>query len=108
ELFEWVYAHVKADVQLSSISGGTDIVACFMGGSPIDPVYAGAIQKRALGMAVEAWDASGQPVPAGTQGELVCTRPFVSMPVSFWQDPKGKKYRAAYFEHFPGVWRHGD
>ncbi len=108
ELFEWVYAHVGSDVQLSSISGGTDIVSCFMGGSPIDPVYAGEIQKRALGMAVEAWNPDGTPAPIGTQGELVCTKPFVSMPVGFWQDPKGKKYRAAYFEHFPGVWRHGD
>jgi acetoacetyl-CoA synthetase len=107
DLFKWVYAHVKDDVQLCSISGGTDIVSCFALGSPIDPVYAGELQKRGLGMAVEAWDEHGKSV-VGEKGELVCTRPFPSMPVSFWDDKGGKKYKAAYFEHFPGVWRHGD
>ncbi len=107
DLFRWVYAHVKEDLQLASISGGTDIVSCFMLGSPIDPVYAGEIQKRGLGMAVEAWSDAGHPV-IGEKGELVCTAPFPSMPVGFYDDPEGHKYRDAYFERFPGVWRHGD
>lgn len=107
DAFRWVYGHVKADLQLASISGGTDIISCFMLGSPVDPVYAGEIQKRGLGMAVEAWDADGRPV-TGERAELVCTRPFPSMPVGFWGDPEGRRYRRAYFEHFRGVWRHGD
>src|SRR5690606_12808893 len=111
ELFRWVYAHLGAtgrwDGQLASISGGTDIVSYFMGGSPLDPVYAGEIQKRALAMAVDAWDEHGHPV-RGDKGELVCTAPFPSMPVGFWNDPDGRAYHAAYFEDFPGVWRHGD
>jgi acetoacetyl-CoA synthetase len=107
ENFHWVYDNVKSDLQLSSICGGTDIVSCFMLGSPISPVYAGEIQKRGLAMAVEAWDDAGNPV-VGEKGELVCTKPFPSMPVSFWNDPDGTKYRRAYFEHYPGVWRHGD
>jgi acetoacetyl-CoA synthetase len=107
ELFEWVYNNVKGDLQLASISGGTDIVSCFMLGSPIDPVYAGEIQKRALGMAIEAWGPDGKPV-VGDKGELVCTKPFPSMPVGFHEDWDGTRYRAAYFDHFPGVWRHGD
>ncbi|ROR32823.1 acetoacetate--CoA ligase [Inmirania thermothiophila] len=107
EQFEWVYGNVKADLQLASISGGTDIVSCFMLGSPISPVYAGEIQKRGLGMRVEAWDETGRPV-IGEKGELVCTAPFPSMPVGFWNDPDGERYRDAYFRHFPGVWRHGD
>jgi acetoacetyl-CoA synthetase len=107
EQFAWVYEHVGRDLQLASICGGTDIVSCFMLGSPIDPVWPGEIQKRGLGMAVEAWRSEGQPV-LGEKAELVCVRPFPSMPVGFWNDPDGRKYHKAYFEHFPGVWRHGD
>ncbi len=107
ELFEWVYRNVKSAVQLASICGGTDIISCFMGGSGIDPVYAGEIQKRGLGMKVEAWADADTPV-VGQKGELVCTAPFPSMPVQFWNDPDDEKYRNAYFAHYPGVWRHGD
>jgi acetoacetyl-CoA synthetase len=105
--FDYVYSRIKDDVHLASISGGTDIVSCFAGGNPIAPVYRGELQCRALGMAVEVFDADGKPV-VGEAGELVCTRPFVSMPVSFWNDPDGSKYHAAYFDRYPGVWRHGD
>jgi acetoacetyl-CoA synthetase len=107
EDFEWVYREVKADLQLASISGGTDIISCFMLGSPVSPVYSGEIQVRGLGMKVEAWDDDGRPV-VGQKGELVCTAPFPSMPVSFWNDPGDEKYLDAYFRHYPGVWRHGD
>jgi acetoacetyl-CoA synthetase len=107
EGFDYIYAHVKQDVHLASVSGGTDIVACFVGGNPIGPVWRGEIQAPALGMAVEVFDAEGRPVK-GEKGELVCTKPFPSMPVGFWNDPGDKKYRAAYFEKFPGVWCHGD
>jgi len=107
ENFEWVYREVKKKVQLASISGGTDLISCFMLGSPIDPVYPGEIQKRGLGMKVEAWDEEGRSV-IGEKGELVCTAPFPSMPISFWGDNDGKKYREAYFADYPGVWRHGD
>jgi acetoacetyl-CoA synthetase len=107
EQFKWVYANIKQDLCLSSISGGTDIVSCFAGGNPIGPVYAGQLQAPGLGMAVEAWDETGRPV-WGEKGELVCTKPFPSMPVSFWNDPDGEKYRKAYFDKFPGVWAHGD
>ncbi len=107
EGFEWVYREVKADLQLASISGGTDIISCFMLGSPIDPVYAGEIQKRGLGMKVEAWDDEGKPV-VGQKAELVCTAPFPSMPIYFWKDPGNEKYLDAYFRAYPGVWRHGD
>jgi acetoacetyl-CoA synthetase len=105
--FDYVYQRVKADVHLASISGGTDIVSCFVLGDPTAPVWAGEIQAAGLGMAVDVFDASGQPI-SGEKGELVCTRPFPSMPVAFWNDPGGRKYRAAYFEKFPGVWAHGD
>lgn len=105
--FDYVYREIKTDVCLSSISGGTDIISCFALGNPIGPVYCGELQARGLGMAVEVFDAEGQPVRA-TPGELVCTRPFPSMPVGFWNDPDGAKYRSAYFERFPGVWCHGD
>ncbi len=105
--FDYVYRAVKRDVRLSSISGGTDLLACFAGGSPITPVRRGELQVRALGMAVEVWDDDRRPI-VGRAGELVCTRPFPSMPVSFWNDPDGSRYRSAYFEHFPDVWRHGD
>lgn len=105
--FDWVYSNVKNDVHLASISGGTDIVSCFAGGNPIAPVYRGELQCRALAMAVHVFNSNGEPV-IGEQGELVCSRPFVSMPTGFWNDPDGSKYRAAYFEKYPGVWRHGD
>jgi acetoacetyl-CoA synthetase len=94
-------------VCLSSISGGTDICGCFVLGNPILPVWRGEIQCRALGLKVEVFDESGRSIE-GEKGELVCTRPFPSLPVGFWSDPGGEKYRAAYFERFPGVWTHGD
>ena len=107
EGFDYVYRAVKKDVCLSSISGGTDIVGCFVLGSPILPVWRGEIQCRALGMAVEVYDEQGKPIRRG-KGELVCVKPFPSMPVGFWNDPDGSKYRAAYFEKYPNVWTHGD
>lgn len=107
EGFEYVYKEVKADVLLSSISGGTDINGCFAAGSPTLPVYAGEIQCRGLGMKVEAYDEEGRPV-INQEGELVCSAPSPSMPIYFWDDPDGKRYRAAYFEQYPNVWRHGD
>jgi acetoacetyl-CoA synthetase len=108
EGFDYVYEHIKEDVCLSSISGGTDIVGCFVGGNPIGPVWRGEIQARGLGMAVEVFDEEGNALGPGQKGELVCTRPFPSMPVGFWNDPDGSRYRAAYFERYPGVWWHGD
>jgi acetoacetyl-CoA synthetase len=105
--FDYVYRAIKADVLLASISGGTDIVACFALGCPIRPVNRGEIQCRGLGMRVDIFDDEGRPM-RGERGELVCTAPFPSMPVGFWNDPDGRKYRAAYFERFPGVWHHGD
>ena len=107
ESFEWVYGHVKSDLQLASISGGTDIVSCFVLGNPAGPVYPGEIQMRGLGMAVEIRDQSGKPV-RGEKGELVCAKPFPCMPVSFWNDPDGSRYRKSYFDRFPGIWCHGD
>lgn len=107
EGFDYVYAEIKKDIQLASISGGTDIVSCFVLGSPISPVWRGEIQKRGLGMAVEVWNDDGKPV-VGEKGELVCTKPFPCMPIYFWNDPEGEKFRAAYFEAWPGVWCHGD
>jgi acetoacetyl-CoA synthetase len=107
EGFDFVYDHVKRDIHLASISGGTDIVSCFVGGNPTGPVWRGEIQCRALGMKVEVWDEQGRPVRQ-QKGELVCTMPFPSMPVGFWNDPDGRKYHAAYFERFSGVWTHGD
>jgi acetoacetyl-CoA synthetase len=105
--FDYVYSSVKRDVRLSSISGGTDIISCFAGGNPIGPVYRGELQKRSLGMKVEIFDEQGRAV-VGEPGELVCTAPFPSMPVAFWNDPDGSKYRAAYFDVYPNAWRHGD
>jgi acetoacetyl-CoA synthetase len=105
--FDYVYRDIKADVHLASVSGGTDIISCFALGNPIAPVWRGELQTRGLGMAVEVFDERGHPARE-QDGELVCTRPFPSMPVAFWNDPDGAKYRAAYFEHFPGAWRHGD
>jgi len=107
EGFDYVYQNVKNDLCLSSISGGTDIVSCFVLGNPAGPVWRGEIQAKGLGMAVEVFDENGRPV-TGQKGELVCTRPFPSMPIGFWNDPDGTKYRAAYFEKYPNVWRHGD
>jgi acetoacetyl-CoA synthetase len=105
--FDFVYQKIKPDVHLASISGGTDIVSCFALGNPIAPVWRGELQTRGLGMSVEVFDQGGHPVRE-REGELVCTRPFPSMPVAFWDDPQGAKYFRAYFDQFPGVWRHGD
>ena len=105
--YDYVYREIKSDVHLASVSGGTDIISCFALGDPTGPVWRGELQTRGLGMAVEVFDERGCPV-LEEDGELVCTRPFPSMPVAFWGDPDGAKYRSAYFEHFPGVWRHGD
>ena len=107
ESFDFVYDAIKDDVQLSSISGGTDIISCFATGNPILPVRRGELQCRALAMAVEIFDEDGNSV-INENGELVCTKPFPSQPVSFWNDPENSKYHAAYFERFPGVWAHGD
>jgi len=107
EGFDYVYQSVKKDVCLSSISGGTDIVSCFVLGNPAGPVWRGEIQAKGLGMAVEVFDENGKPV-TGEKGELVCTKPFPSMPIGFWNDADGAKYHAAYFEKYPNVWRHGD
>jgi acetoacetyl-CoA synthetase len=107
ESFDYVYRDIKADVHLASISGGTDLISSFVVGNPMAPVWRGEIQCPALGMKVEVYDESGRPV-RGQKGELVCTRSFPSMPIGFWDDPAGAKYRAAYFERFPNVWRHGD
>jgi acetoacetyl-CoA synthetase len=107
EGFDYIYENVKRDVCLSSISGGTDIVSCFVLGNPAGPVWRGEIQAKGLGMAIDVFDEHGNPT-RGDKGELVCTQPFPSMPIGFWNDPDGAKYRAAYFERFPNVWRHGD
>jgi acetoacetyl-CoA synthetase len=105
--FDYVYSDFKPDVHLASISGGTDIVSCFVLGDPTGPVWRGEIQAPGLGMAVDVWSEDGKPVRE-QKGELVCTKPFPSMPVMFWNDPEQRKYRSAYFERFPGVWCHGD
>ncbi|MGZ6253379.1 MAG: acetoacetate--CoA ligase [Candidatus Binataceae bacterium] len=107
EGFDYVYASVKKELCLASISGGTDLVSCFALGDPIAPVWRGELQCRGLGMRVEVWNEQGEPVRE-TKGELVCTAPFVTMPLFFWNDPDGAKYHSAYFERFPGVWCHGD
>ncbi|MBN2439210.1 MAG: acetoacetate--CoA ligase [Deltaproteobacteria bacterium] len=107
EGFEFIYREVKQDLQLSSISGGSDINGCFALGNPMGPVYSGELQCRGLAMKVEAFDENGKPV-INRQGELVCTAPSPSMPICFWDDPGNKKYQAAYFEVYPNVWRHGD
>ncbi|MGH9125670.1 MAG: acetoacetate--CoA ligase [Acidimicrobiales bacterium] len=108
EAFRWVYSAVGSDLYLASVSGGTDVCTAFVGGCPLVPVYAGEISCRYLGAAVSAFDAYGQPCPVGQTGELVVTRPMPSMPVGFWGDSDGSRYRAAYFSQYPGVWRHGD
>ena len=107
ESFDYVYSDIKKDVHLASISGGTDIVSCFVLGDPTGPVWRGEIQAPGLGMAVDVWSEDGKPIRE-EKGELVCVRPFPSMPVMFWNDPDGRKYHAAYFERFPNVWCHGD
>jgi acetoacetyl-CoA synthetase len=107
ESFDYVYSNVKKDICLSSISGGTDIVSCFMLGNPTGPVWRGEIQAAGLGMAVEVFDDDGNSV-IGEKGELVCTRPFPPMPIGFWDDEGGARYRAAYFERYPNIWHHGD
>ncbi len=105
--FDYVYEKVAPKTQLASMSGGTDILSCFVLGNPWSPVIRGEIQGAGLGMAVEVWDDAGRRV-FGSEGELVCTRAFPSMPLGFWSDPGGEKYRSAYFASFPNVWRHGD
>lgn len=107
ESFDYVYQNVKADLLLASISGGTDIVSCFVLGNPILPVYRGELQCRGLGMKVEAFNDLGQAI-LNESGELVCTQAFPSMPVFFWNDPGGDKYHQAYFADYPNIWRHGD
>lgn len=107
ESFDYVYEHIKPDVHLASISGGTDIVGCFVLGIPTEPVWRGEIQGPGLGMAVDVFDDEGKPLRRG-KGELVCVRPFPSMPICFWNDPDGQKYTGAYFSRFENVWHHGD
>ncbi|MBC7148758.1 MAG: acetoacetate--CoA ligase [Rhizobium sp.] len=107
EGFSFVYEGIKGDIHLASISGGTDIVSCFVLGNPLKPVWRGEIQGPGLGLAIDVWDDEGRPV-RGEKGELVCTKAFPSMPIMFWNDPDGAKYRAAYFERFDNVWCHGD
>ena len=108
EGFDYVYTKVKKDLQLASISGGTDLVACFAGGVPTRPVWRGELQARLLGMAVEVFGDDGKALPPGQKGELVCVKPFPTMPLGFWNDPGDAKYRAAYYEKYPNIWRHGD
>jgi acetoacetyl-CoA synthetase len=107
EGFDFVYEGIKSDVHLASISGGTDIVSCFVLGNPVKAVWEGEIQGPGLGMAVDVWNDDGQPVK-GEKGELVCTKAFPCMPVMFWNDEGGAKYKAAYFERFDNIWCHGD
>jgi acetoacetyl-CoA synthetase len=107
ESFDFVYREIKSDLHLASVSGGTDIVSCFIGGNPNGPVWRGELQVPALAMDVDVFDEQGRPI-RGEAGELVCKRPFPSMPIGFWNDPDGSKYHAAYFEKFPSVWCHGD
>ena len=107
EGFDYIYEAIKPDLHLASISGGTDIVGCFVLGAPTEAVWRGEIQAPGLGLAVDVFGDDGRPVAAG-KGELVCTKPFPSMPVGFWNDPDGKKYHAAYFARFENVWHHGD
>uniref|UniRef100_A0A2K6M421 Acetoacetyl-CoA synthetase n=1 Tax=Rhinopithecus bieti TaxID=61621 RepID=A0A2K6M421_RHIBE len=105
--YEYVYRCIKSSILLGSISGGTDIISCFMGHNFSLPVYKGEIQARNLGMAVEAWNEEGKAV-WGESGELVCTKPIPCQPTHFWNDENGNKYRKAYFSKFPGIWAHGD
>jgi acetoacetyl-CoA synthetase len=107
ESFDFVYQGIKSDLHLASVSGGTDICGCFVAGNPLGPVWRGEIQARCLGMAVDVFDDDGRTL-AGGKGELVCTRAFPPMPLMFWNDPDGQKYRNAYFARFPNIWCHGD
>jgi len=107
ESFDFVYQHIKREICLSSISGGTDIIGCFALGCPLIPVYRGQLQTRSLGFSVNVYDADGQPI-VGEKGELVCTSPFPSMPIEFWNDSDGTKYHQAYFDRYENVWHHGD
>ncbi|MGA0053771.1 MAG: acetoacetate--CoA ligase [Steroidobacteraceae bacterium] len=108
EGFDFVYRHIKTDVQLASISGGTDLISCFALGQPFAPVRRGELQCAGLGMAVDVVNDMGESLPPGKKGELVCRQPFPSMPIGFWNDPEQVRYRASYFERFPGLWHHGD
>jgi len=108
ESFDYIYASLKQDLHLASISGGTDICGCFVLGVPTKPVWRGEIQGPGLGMAVDVFDADGNPAKLHDKGELVCTKPFPSMPIGFWNDADGKKYRSAYFSRFDNIWHHGD
>ena len=109
ESFDYIYDGIKSDIHIASISGGTDIVSCFVLGNPISPVWRGEIQGAGLGLAVDVFDEQGVPIPAGAgSGELVCTRPFPCMPVQFWNDPEGQKFHDAYFDRFDNIWCHGD
>ncbi|WP_042405631.1 acetoacetate--CoA ligase [Streptacidiphilus carbonis] len=105
--FRWIYQEISPDIWLTSVSGGTDLCSCFVGGVPTLPVYLGEIQAPSLGAAVESWDVQGKPL-VGDVGELVCTRPIPSMPLYFWNDPDGTRFHDSYFDVYPGVWRHGD
>ena len=107
ESFDFINKFISSEMQIGSISGGTDILSCFVLNNPLDEVISGEIQCRGLGMAVDVFDEEGNSV-TDTPGELVCTKPFPSMPVMFWNDPDGKKYQEAYFDYYPNVWRHGD
>jgi acetoacetyl-CoA synthetase len=113
EGFTFAYEHIKSDVHVASIAGGTDICGCFVGGDPTSPVFAGEIQRAVLGMDVHAWDALGHDAPVGVAGELVCIAPFPTIPVGFWGDdtsvdPHGARFSSAYFTTYPGIWHHGD
>ncbi|HMX39836.1 MAG TPA: acetoacetate--CoA ligase, partial [Saprospiraceae bacterium] len=108
EAFGWVYGHIKPDLWLSSMAGGTDVCTAWVGGNPLLPVYQGEIQCRCLGCAMESWDEAGHTLPPGEVGEMVVTKSMPSMPIFFWNDPDGSKYHSSYFDHYPGVWRHGD
>lgn len=108
ESFDYIYRDVKQDLHVSSLSGGTDILGCFVIGNPISPVYRGEIQGSALGMDMDCFDEHGHVLPPGEKGNLVCKKPFPSMPVKFWNDPDGARYHKAYFADYPGVWCHGD
>ncbi|MCK5374307.1 MAG: acetoacetate--CoA ligase, partial [Alphaproteobacteria bacterium] len=108
ESYDYIYDKIKTDVHVASISGGTDIVSCFVLGNPISPVHRGEIQGAGLGLAVDVYDDNAKPVASGGVGELVCTQAFPCMPVSFWNDDDGARYKSAYFSRFDNIWVHGD
>jgi acetoacetyl-CoA synthetase len=107
EGYQWIYDHVRPDIWINPISGGTDFAGCFVGGVATLPVYLGEMQCRCLGAKVEAWNEAGKPL-IDEVGELVCSAPMPSMPLKFWNDPEDRRYRESYFDMYPGVWRHGD